>query len=644
MSEQFDWHIGEDEDAELPEPALIPPSRLLSPVLFFVATAVLLGVLIGGWRSGQQQLARSEDNLLAEVQTLLDMQHDAFLRGDADLFFSVFAEDDALRMAQLQLINQSGHRVGLEATRVRMRDGIVWANLGWTENGVSRQRIAFFSKEVVGIYQTTTDRAYWGKQIVQEADWGHLRIYEADQNWAGKINRFIANRIKDVCQADCIHENLPLTVVVRDDFKETAVANQIHLPSPRLLALDENGDPDPIFWERLERQITDRLVPATIHFAVLDYRVQEGETPIDYNLAAARFMEANPHIHVEIVTLENWPTDLTTLALDYDGAAVSPTEAMITQGLIQDLTDYINSDISFEQGDFYEQIWQGANWQDRIWFMPQAARMRVLFYDKGAYQHAGLPEPSLRWTWDEMAYDIIKLGEAQPADSYVQWGFLDTSLDSLYSYAFNWNNHCTEAATIFCQSVLQPSNVAASLDWYQQLTSVPGSSPDLSQFMNEADRQFVMWAFQGAKREAAIWADLPNNYESQLLLEPIGVVPFPGSDRFDGITPLWVSGSFMSSQSERPYATWQWLKFLSHQRPPPRMIPARPSVANATGYWNLLPRDLGNVMRTAFPFARPVTIADRTYLSWAGVTAVISGEATPSQAGQRSATFFNPGN
>jgi ABC-type glycerol-3-phosphate transport system substrate-binding protein len=519
----------------------------------------------------------------------------------------------------------------------------VWANLNWTDAGVTRQRIAFFSKENGGIYQTATDNAYWGKLIVQDTVWGHLRIFEADQNWAGKINAFIADTVGDVCQADCITENLPLTVTVGDDFAETAVANQIHIPSPRLLALDEHGQPDPIFWEQLKRQIEDRLTPAVIRFAVLGYRVWEGETPIDYEIAATRFMEANPHIRVEIVNLETWPADSTTLALNYDGAAVSPTEAMITQGLVQDLTDFINTDLIFNQGDFYEQIWQGAAWQDRTWFVPQGARMRVLFYDKNAYEHAGLPEPSLRWTWDEMAHDIAVLADSQLSDNYLQWGFLDTGLDSLYSYAYNWNNHCTEAVTVLCQNALQPSNISAALAWYQKLVDDPGYTPDLTQFTDEADRQFVMWGFQGAKREAVIWVDLPNNYESQLLLEPIGVVPFPGSDRFDGITPLWVAGSFISSESKRPFATWQWLKFLSNQRPPPRMIPARPSVANAIGYWNLLPRDLGNVMRTAFPFARPVTISDQTYLSRERVTAVISGNATTTQAAQRPPTVFNQG-
>ncbi len=112
-------------------------------------------------------------------------------------------------------------------------------------------------------------------------------------------------------------------------------------------------------------------------------------------------------------------------------------------------------------------------------------------------------------------------------------------------------------------------------------------------------------------------------YEFNLLLSPVGVVPFPGSDRFDGITPLWLRGSYISQHSEQPLAVWRWLKFLSYQSPASRVIPARPSVAAETGYWTVLPRPLGDVMRTAFPFARPVTIEEQGMLTWEMVTAVL---------------------
>ena len=40
-------------------------------------------------------------------------------------------------------------------------------------------------------------------------------------------------------------------------------------------------------------------------------------------------------------------------------------------------------------------------------------------------------------------------------------------------------------------------------------------------------------------------------------------------------------------------------------------------------------------MRSAFPFARPVTIEEQGMLTWDQVTAVVSGESTPLEAAQQ---------
>jgi ABC-type glycerol-3-phosphate transport system substrate-binding protein len=162
----------------------------------------------------------------------------------------------------------------------------------------------------------------------------------------------------------------------------------------------------------------------------------------------------------------------------------------------------------------------------------------------------------------------------------------------------------------------------------------PGRMPDFTG-LSPSERGNLVWNLQGARRQAAIWVDLPVLYEHHLLLAPIGVIPFPGSDDSDGITPLWVHGNFVSQQSERPLAVWQWLKFLSYQQPLLRMIPSRPSVAEEMGFWANLPPQLGEAMRVAFPFGRPVTIEEQSYLSWAQVTAVVSGELSPSEAAQQ---------
>ncbi|HFQ92955.1 MAG TPA: extracellular solute-binding protein, partial [Anaerolineae bacterium] len=569
---------------------------------------------------------------------------------DGDLFFSVQADNPAWVSAQLQPGNQTMYRADGQISKAEAHGEEVWANVTWEEDGERLQRIAFFRWQNGRLLHVPASNSYWGPTLREDTDWGQLSYAEIDQAWVEEIDRFTADTIAELCASGCLPDKLPLTLVLTPDYSQTAVPDRLNIPSPRLVALDKNGRPANIFWEQLRGRLEAFLTPAVIRFAVPPPRVRDGQALFNYERAAAAFMAARPEITVEIVALETLPKDPAVLALEFDGAAYPPTKAMLTAGLAADLTDFAYSDPDFDRADFYEQIWRGAEWRDRLWMMPLAAQMPVLYYDETAYEQAGMPEPSLRWTWAEMERDIATIVAAQPENSRLTWGFLDTGLDALFSYAWNWENDCRETASVLCQRPLPPQNVTAALDWYGQRVNQPGQMPDLSANIEEllgasaflassnwigGERQFVLWNFQTSRRKAAVWVDLPVNYEHQLLLAPLGVAPFPGSDRFDGITPLWVQGAFISRQSERPYAVWQWLKFLSYQAPTPRMVPARPSVAKEIGYWQYLPRPLGNAMRAAFPFARPVTIEDQTRLTWEQVTAVASGKFTPAEAARR---------
>ncbi|MCB0093130.1 MAG: hypothetical protein KDE54_34820, partial [Caldilineaceae bacterium] len=74
-----------------------------------------------------------------------------------------------------------------------------------------------------------------------------------------------------------------------------------------------------------------------------------------------------------IVDLESLSPAPEQLFADVDGAYMLPTVSMITSGLIQDLTDFADSDPQVEAGDFEPRIWQASQWQSRLWMLPQSA-------------------------------------------------------------------------------------------------------------------------------------------------------------------------------------------------------------------------------------------------------------------------------
>lgn len=624
MSDNFDWTVAEDEMG----PDLfdeVPPSphgRRWLLALF------LLCLIVGGWGVARHQVQQAHNRLIQQAQTVLDFEQQALQNGDGDLFFSVQVEDPAWFAAQLHPRLQALARAGPLVSNARQEGEFLLANVTWEAGAETVQRITFFRHDDGRWLHAPTAPGYWGRTARQKTSWGHLVYPERDQPWAGEIAAFVAQTIAATCARTCLEHHLPLTVTLTTDFSQTAVPRRLHVPSAHLLALAADGGPAAPFWGALRREIETYLSPATIRFAVPPELAQM----MDYEAAADAFMAANPHLTVELVPLPQNPTVADLAA--FDGAAFPLTEALLAGGGVVDLTDYVNTDPGFDPADFYEQIWQGAWWHGRMWLVPQAGAMNLLYYDKTAYQLAEYPEPSLRWTWEEMAQDMLIVANPY-SEKRPNWGFLDTTNDALFSYAFNWENECAEPVTVRCRHALEPAAVIAALAWYQQMAGQPGLMPDLSAYeATEMDNVLLNW--QSARRKAVIWVDSPLNYEYRLLLAPLGALSFPGSNRFDGITPLHVQGHFISQGTDNPRAVWEWLKFLSFRPPAPkfRYVPARPSVAEDSRFWQRLPRELGNPMRIAFPFARPVTVAEQRYFTWEQVTAVASGQAAPQAAVQ----------
>ncbi|NCF65483.1 MAG: extracellular solute-binding protein [Chloroflexi bacterium] len=646
MGDQFNWKI--EEEAEEPSAQTTQVRWTVGSILFWTIAIVATVSLLAGWFITRRESQKGTAELVEATQELLDLGQQAMAVGDGESFFSLQDKDADWFVAQLLPENQVANRNGLQVTNAEQQGIYIWANATWEEQGNEYQRILFFQWRGGQLRQVPSDPLYWGNRLQAKYEWGRLEYPAIDDPWTASMQTFVQNTVTDVCAEACLADRLPFTLEVRSDFRKTAEPGHINIPSPRLLGLDSEGKPSSRFWQELSQRIHAYLTPATIRFAVPP--LQDNKSLLRYSKLAEQFMALNPGITIELVELEALPENLSTLALEFDGAAVPPTEAMLAAGQVHDLTDFISSDPDFDKADFYEQIWQGTLWRDRNWFMPVAAEMLNLYYDTTYYRLAGHAEPSSRWTWDEMVQDVSSIVDDQPELNELVWGFLDVGLDSLFSYAYNWNNQCSETATVYCQTPLSTDNVAAALEWYKQLAGQPGQMPDLSgelsdvfsatemsaleTVLGEERQTLLLLNFQGSRRKAAIWVDSPVNYEFNLLLSPVGVVPFPGSDRFDGITPLWLRGGFISQQSERPLAVWQWLKFLSYQSPAPRFIPARPSVAAEMAYWTVLPRPLSDVMRTAFPFARPVTMEELGMLRWDQVMAVVSGELSAEEAAQ----------
>lgn len=608
MGTQFNWQFEDNPYEKEPDKPTREPSGWSWWWLVIVMAAV--AVLGGGWYSASQRVKENNRELKSYVQATLNYQQQAFLAGDGELFFDSFTNDSALRAAQLLPFNQEAWRAGYTVTNVEQLDQLALVNVTWTVDGLEQQRIFFYEQTYNGLKQRPSASVFWGQPQTIEQPWGKMVVYETDAIWADQFSETVSDAAAYLCGPNCP----PLNLIIAPDYTQTAVAQHIAFPSPRIWGLDTEGQPSIFYWQLLQQQLKAYYAPDPIRFAVPQIQLST------YKEIAQQFMAQYPTIQIELVALETLPTNPVELLTVVDGAAITPNEQMLAAGLVYDLTYFANTDAQFKQGDFYEQMWQGAWWQGRMWFVPQFGDLSVIYYDPQAYQDAGLPEPSLRWTWQEMRHDAAVLLTLP----HIDWGIADIDRDLLFSYAYNYGNHCEDAVTVRCNRRLSAEDATAALAFYKEMQGV---IPDITNLAPIARESRLLTLVSPSGEGVALWVNEPIEYEHHFQQRSAGVLPFPGSDRFDGVTPLWIEGSVISANTTQPRVVWEWLKFISFQYPvrTTRLIPSRPSVAQAAQYWYTLPKPLDDAMRTAFPFARPVMLSEQYYFSDEQLTAVRDG-------------------
>ncbi|MGB1249423.1 MAG: extracellular solute-binding protein [Candidatus Promineifilaceae bacterium] len=618
MSVDFDWQVSDDEFEETEHRMRSTPPWVRWGLMSLFL--VVMGAIGGGlwW-----QVYSAELQLKQSTQFVLDLEHQAYLDGDGDLLFSVYDPDDlAFQSAQLRPDQQAVHAAGVEVTHAEQHEDIVWANASWEQDGIARQRITFFEQTENGLRHIATDLAYWGDWNETAFDWGALRLRAADVQWATPISKRIKTALLRASVINRIGE--PPTVVIRDDFEVSTLANVINYPSPRLLGLDAEGALSEAYLDSLEQTISRHFRPIKLRFAVP--RRASSDVLIQH---LERFAEAFSAEHTshrftfEFVIIDPFQDPAEWLPT-IDAALWPVTEAAIKQGHLYDLTQLASNDAAFDHGDFYDQAWRGAWWDERMWMIPWSTSLNLTYYDRQPFRDFDVPQPESTWTWEELDASLVQLVAAQPNKR----SFIDPSRDTLYAYAYAQDTSCYNRED--CVPALTKKGVTAALAWYRKLVVEDQVAFDLSALPTDEARLSATLRALSAHKDVAVWIDTPMLYEYQLGLQTTVVVPqMPISAETPLVLPVHVNGMLISQATEYPYWTWQWIKFLSHQNPPSdlrRSIPARPSVARQSEFWEWMPEPLAKPMQAALPYSRPMLIGDERYLSWEMLAGAVQAE------------------
>jgi len=280
-----------------------------------------------------------------------------------------------------------------------------------------------------------------------------------------------------------------------------------------------------------------------------------------YEQARDAFRAKYPQIKIDIVSTAgfiDFIQKLNTLAAGNQ----SPDVIMLggewvpvyaEQGVLQPLDPFIEKTPDFRKEDYLPSVMKGLSYKGQLWGLPKDVNVNVLYYNKSAFDEAGLDYPNADWTWDDLLAAAQALTKRSGGRT-ERYGFAAPA-----PWTFIWQN----GGEIF-DSDIEPTRVridepeaVEALEFYYGLSSEYHVSPTPAEV-----QQTPLVDLFAAGRLA-------------MFQEGRGpTIPFKSIRDFEwGIAPLphqkvsasilnW-AGWCLSSQSKAPDAAWTFIRWLA---------------------------------------------------------------------------------
>lgn len=344
----------------------------------------------------------------------------------------------------------------------------------------------------------------------------------------------------------------------------------------------------------------------TIQFAIAD-----GEQ-LFYEPLVEAFQAENSNIRVKLVSVDeiraaagDTPASL-ALAQATDVFPSRFTDFGPDRGNVtRDLTPFIQAGPDSDLDDFYIQTIQEADGSIRLW--PTSVDVQLIYYNKDAFDAAGLDYPQPGWTWEAFLATANAL-TIRDGEEVSQWGFVEPN--ARYFVEGQLTNPLLTASTArFTDGdVVEAVRRYTDLFLADQVTPLPASDDAqmrLTQapyFASEQTQQLI------GTGEAAMWSNSSNALALSSEEHHWGVTPYPVNATIFNTSPIHADGLVMSMGSRYPEAAWRWMNFLSRQNPADfgsnSLLPARVSVAEVSGFWQDIDSELGETLRFALEHQR----------------------------------------
>jgi len=304
--------------------------------------------------------------------------------------------------------------------------------------------------------------------------------------------------------------------------------------------------------------------PVTLRFHA---RIGEQENKL-YEMQMSKFMEANPHVTVE---LENFPgaeyiTKVTTMHAggtlgDVAWGAIG--QAIIhffySSQLVRPIDELVAAD-GFDLGEYYEGCIRALTLEGKVLGLPFKSHpgLAIYYYNEDLFEQAGAPLPTPEWTHDDMVAAALAIQEI--AGDQPIFGVLPSTA---------WKGILTLIRSFGGELISEDGNTLllntdegmAAVQMLYDLFQTHKVAPPPEQMIGDANQ---MWAsgylgmYQAGTSASVLKNTIGDKFKWMVANNPIGPGGVGGSD-------YEVDCYSVTAATPNPTEAFEWVKYLCNQ-------------------------------------------------------------------------------
>ena len=298
---------------------------------------------------------------------------------------------------------------------------------------------------------------------------------------------------------------------------------------------------------------------------VLQWSVWGGTSTVRvFEQLADMFEAQHPGIRLQLVSVADYMNYITKLETLIAGNAapdvimISPgvgTDLML-MGALADLIPHVEADPDVSVDDFVPIVLQTLSYEGKLYALPKDFGVDVLYYNKGAFDAAGLDYPDDTWTWDTLLSAAKALTVRDESGRVIQWGWTDSALNM---WPWVWQNGGTVLDDPYkpTRATLCDPPAMEAVEFYYSLSLEHAVAPNVAELQQTPFRELFM-----AGRVAMIY----DTFGTQIPFSEITAFEWDVAPLAHGVyraTPLATAGYGMSATTQHPDQAWELIKFLS---------------------------------------------------------------------------------